>query len=82
MLGNNNAFDSHFAPFGKTAYFHCALLNFFSLPSAPGENKVDAVVSQMQSTPQWDSVQQTLILYLSQVMTSPRRSLTCNQSVQ
>lgn len=54
----------------------------FSLPSAPGENKVDAVVSQMQSTPQWDSVQQTLILYLSQVMTSPRRSLTCNQSVQ
>lgn len=54
----------------------------FSIPSAPGENKVDAALSQMQSTPQWDSVQQTLILYLSQVMTSPRHSLTCNQSVQ
>lgn len=54
----------------------------FSLPSAPGENKVDAALSQMQSTPQWDSVQQTLILYLSQVMTSSRHSLTYKQFVQ
>lgn len=80
MLGNN-AFDGHYAPFGKTAYFHCAPLHFFFPPICSwwkqggwcGEsNAIHAQLGQCSADPH---------PVPSQIVISPSRSLTCNQSV-